>query len=120
MLSEQLFTTSLTAAKAMPRSHLSADYADSAETFGSMTKKANRLVLSLLFTICVICETEAENLVFSATIFTQRRKPNVRHASACRQDWELSMCDVTGNHCLSDANLDDKLKHVGHLVCVFA
>ena len=23
--------------------------------------------------------------------------PNVRHASACRQDAELSMCDVTGN-----------------------
>src|SRR5687768_6992664 len=46
---------------------------------------------------------------------------NVRHASACRQLGELSMCDVTGNnHCLSVANLDDKLKHVGHLVRVFS
>jgi unsaturated chondroitin disaccharide hydrolase len=26
------------------------------------------------------------------------------------------MCDVTRNHCLSVANLDDKLKHIGHLV----
>jgi len=58
---------------------------------------------------------------------TQKRKraafrtaqPNVRHASACRQDWELSMCDVTGNHCFSDANLYDQLKHVGHLVASF-
>ena len=52
-------------------------------------------------------------------------KPNVRRASVCRLEWKLSMydgtgndgtgCDGTGNHCLRDANLDDKLKHVGHL-----
>jgi hypothetical protein len=24
-------------------------------------------------------------------------EPNVRHASACRQDWYLSMRDITGN-----------------------
>jgi hypothetical protein len=25
------------------------------------------------------------------------RQSNVRHASACRQDWQGSMCDVTGS-----------------------